>query len=140
MCLSMFWQVPSVETPTVNQDKPVIYKVKLAIPPSLYKKYERYNGVYGGQCVEWLQAIFNSYKTHPEFRGRAGDIPPNTKQPTVGAVVITSEGSVGHVALIIEIDDEELVLAESNISGDEIVRIGRRIRKDSEYIVGYFNF
>ena len=115
---------PLNKLPT-NKDKPL-------------NKYERMNGRRGGQCVVFIQ---NQFKPNKDFTGIAGKIKPNATDPKIGQVVITKEGQVGHVALIINITDKTLVLAESNmIENDGIIRVGRHLRKDSERIIGYFNF
>lgn len=94
---------------------------------------------HGGQCVAWIQQYLSVYYTHPAFRGHARDIVPNTSEPSLGAAVLTTEGE-GHAALIIAIDEDELVLAESNYNGDERIDVGRRLQIDNPIIRGYFNF
>jgi len=101
--------------------------------------HEIQEGIHGGQCVTWIQRYFNSYYTHPDFRGHAKDITPNSIEPRIGSAVITTEGE-GHAALIIAIDEDNLILAESNYRGDEKVTKGRILTKDSHLIRGYFNF
>ena len=105
-------------------------------------KAKNMDGKHGGQCVEFIQRLFNSFYTHPEFRGIAGNIQPNSENPKVGDAILLKEGPIGHVALIIEIEKDDIILTESNYSkyNDEIVNVGRRIQKDNERIVGYFTF
>lgn len=122
-------------------EKPIDYKIEEPEPVksiSLFDKYKKLDGQHGGQCVEFIQMW---HRTHPDFRGIARDIKPNATEPQIGGVVITSEGIFGHVALIIDMTEDYLIVAESNLNeNDEIIRVGRRIYKDREYIVGYFNF
>lgn len=100
------------------------------------------SGKWGGQCVVFIQRLFNSYYTTPAFRGYAGRIKPNATEPEVGGVVLTHEGKTSHVALIIEKTDTDIAVCDSNFSkhGDERVRCGRRMKLDDKRITGYFNF
>lgn len=115
-------------------------------PEWLLKGLERaknMQGKWGGQCVAFIQKVLGTWETYPEFRGAAGTIEPtSTTTVNVGDAVLTDEGPHGHVALVMEIDGDELILIESNFSkhNDEIVRVGRRLNKDDERIRGYFNF
>lgn len=95
-------------------------------------------GSHGGQCVTFIQNLFKKYNT--EFRGRAVDIQPNEDSPAVGRVVLTNESYVGHVAAILAIEGDYLVLAESNYGMDEKVTVGRKLDRNSEVIRGYFSF
>lgn len=99
-------------------------------------------GKYGGQCVVFIQTLFGSYYTHPEFRGFAGNIKPNAAAPEVGSVILTREGYTAHAALIIEKTDTDIAVCDSNYSNpqDGRVRCGRRVKLDDKRIIGYFNF
>ena len=102
-----------------------------------------WEGKYGGQCVEFIQRLFKSYYTYPDFRGDARTIIPNAIKPEVGAAVLTVErSSVGHVAIVTAIDEDagELTLADSNYGQDEIVHIGRKMKIGDLRIRGYFVF
>jgi hypothetical protein len=94
-------------------------------------------GSYGGQCVEWLKKYFHTASTAPEFKGHASKIKPNTKTPEAGDIVLTKEGE-GHVALVIGIENNNLILAESNFKGDERITLGRELSTTSPKIRGYF--
>lgn len=98
------------------------------------------HGTVGGQCVTFIQTLFKSYYTDPDFRGLARNIKPNSDVPEVGSAVLTMESKKGHVALIVAIEGNDLILAESNYSRDEVVSVGRKLSIESKYIVGYFNF
>jgi len=98
------------------------------------------DGEHGGQCVVFIQRHYESYYDHPAFRGRAGDIEPNSAIPEVGGAVITYEGSIGHVAMITEIKENNLILIESNFHGEEKILYGRIIPIDSPKIKGYYSF
>lgn len=97
-------------------------------------------GEHGGQCVEFIQRLYNSFYTDPGFRGVAGKIVPNTQEPKMGRAVITSEGSKGHVGLIIGESADTIFICESNYSLDEKVSCGREIDKSDRRIIGYFDF
>jgi len=104
------------------------------------EEYEYTDGEHGGQCVIFVQRHYDSYYDHPAFRGTAGNIVPNTSVPEVGSAVITNEGPLGHVALIKEIEGDNLILIESNFYGDERITSGRVLPVDSYKIKGYYNF
>ena len=104
-------------------------------------RYKRMDGEHGGQCVEFIQRELDTYYSNPTFRGIAGKIEPNAVEPKLLSAVITQESRLGHTALIIDTTDEDLILVESNlIKNDEIIRIGRHLKKDNKLIIGYFNF
>ena len=94
-------------------------------------------GRHGGQCVVFVQDYFKIWG-NPYFKGRAIDIPLNTNYPEVGWVVLTTEGPHGHVAIVTDIQDETLILTESNYNNDEIVTVGRKLLAESELIRGFF--
>ncbi len=96
-------------------------------------------GRHGGECVEFIQRLYESYYSDPAFRGYAGDIVPNSKIPRVGDAVLTFYGK-HHAVLIAAIEGDELVLLESNLHGDGIISYGRRISINSANIIGYFHF
>ena len=110
--------------------------VPIAPPPT---KPEIEAGIWGGQCVSWIQKYFDSYYKHPKFRGHAKDIEPNSQIPEVGSVVLTME-PIGHAALIIGIEDNQLIVAESNYGGDEMIDVGRKININDPRIRGYYKF
>lgn len=107
----------------------------------LYCARER-AGKLGGECVVFIQRLTGSYYTNPDFRGYAGDIEPNIKEPRVGDVVLENEirGSDAHASLIYAISGDSLTLVESNEYGDGIVTFGRNLKKDSWRIRGYYRF
>ena len=95
------------------------------------------NDEYGGQCVEWIKKYLNMYGT--SFAGNAVDIIPNSYAPSIGSAVLTIE-PIGHAALIIGIEGSEIIVAESNYNGDELIDVGRRINMYDSRIRGYFVF
>lgn len=109
---------------------------------TLIDTLKKLDGTHGGQCVEFVQRYKQSYYTHPEFRGWASNIVPNSLTPKIGDAVLLYEGPHGHAALIADIVDGELILAESNYLKNDlgIIRIGRRVALTSGRIRGYFNF
>lgn len=97
------------------------------------------DGGYGGQCVSWIKALYDTYAHWPDFRGNADSVPTNSETPVVGAAVLTMEPT-GHAAVVIGIEDGELVLAESNYNGDERITVGRRLAIGDPRIRGYYVF
>lgn len=97
-------------------------------------KIEHYTG---GQCVDFVQYVKGE---NDGFIGNARDIKPNSDVPLIGQVVLTSESEWGHVALIDDIQDGDLILIESNYNGDGKVTKGRRLAINSPLIRGYYHF
>lgn len=92
----------------------------------------------------------NSSKFHPcncvlyakyilgitESLGVAGHIQPTRLTPYIGSLVITSEGSMGHVAIVTNIKDGLLYLREANYVHCKIT-YDRTLAIDSSLILGY---
>lgn len=112
------------------------WKPKLA-KQGIYFGLEARAGQQGGQCVAFIQSLFNNYE---EFAGRAADIEPNADQPEVGIVVLTNESNAGHAAYIYKIQGDVLILAESNYGFDEKITVGRQLKIDDPVIRGYYKF
>ena len=87
-------------------------------------------------CVEYARLWAGG---HPDFRGNADQIQPNSAYGQVGFAVLTTE-NLPHVAIIKDETETEWILAEANYEGDGTVQHGRRLAKDSPKIRGYFNF
>jgi surface antigen len=68
--------------------------------------------------------------------GDAKHWPVNSKEPTVGAIVKTSESWFGHVALVIEVKERTSVVEEMNYYGRYIIS-KREIPKNAWFIEGY---
>lgn len=122
---------PEIQEPTIQED--------IAQNIEILDTHDVIPGSKGGQCVAWIQNYFGTYYTNPTFRGHARYIKPNATTPTIGAAVLTHEGEY-HTALVIAVDGNEIVLAESNYKGDERITVGRRLNINSPKIRGYFNF
>lgn len=110
------------------------------IPESIWPGIgARLNGARGGECVEFIQILYASYFTDPDFRGWAGDIVPNSQVPKVGDAVLES-GKIGHAAIVTELGDGFVVLIESNRKMNGVIEYGRRLAIDSPSIRGYYHF
>lgn len=139
-------QIAPIAGPVLTEEMKIEIEARAAAREKaikeLIQKATAKKGKWGGQCVVYIQRLFNSYYTHPGFRGYAGRIKPNATEPDVGMVVLTHEGKTNHVALIIEKTDTDITVCDSNFSkhGDEIVRCGRKVKLDDKRITGYFNF
>ncbi len=70
--------------------------------------------------------------------GMARNWPTNSKEPHIGGVVVTYESGAGHVALIIGLEGDNLVLDEANYSRCRHTS-GRRLNKHSGVIKGFYN-
>ena len=93
---------------------------------------------WGGQCLAYVQRIKN-YRID-EFSGYPNKINPNTTEIKIGNAVLTKEGYVGHVALIKDIQEDELVLLESNFHSNGIITDDRKLDINSPVIRGYYSF
>lgn len=93
---------------------------------------------WGGQCLSYIQRL----KSHrvPEFSGYPNRIEPNETEAKIGYAVLTREGYVGHIALVKDIQGNDLILLESNFSGTEVITDNRRLNVDDILIRGYYNF
>lgn len=94
----------------------------------------------GGQCLAYVQKLKGCYESDFHFRGYPNKIKPNTEEVKIGNAVLTREGSVGHVALVKDVQGNELVLLESNYSGNGMITDDRRLNINSDLIRGYYNF
>lgn len=70
-----------------------------------------------------------------DIYGNANQQIPNSKEPIVGSVVILKGGKLGHVALVLEVRDDSIVIVESNYKPCQITY--RVIPKSSSIIKGY---
>lgn len=86
-------------------------------------------------CVDYVQAVTG---IRIGVIGFARNWPINSREPRIGSVVITSESAAGHVARIIGIEGDDLILDEANYSRCRKTT-GRRLNKRSGLIRGYFN-
>ena len=111
----------------------LIRKIEIKPLAVMISKDER-----GGQCLFYIQKLKNYYTS--EFSGYPNKIEPNTAEARIGDAVLTREGSVGHVALIKDVQDDELILLESNYSENEMITDNRKLNINSDLIRGYYNF
>lgn len=88
---------------------------------------------YGGECVVFARNFLKI--DNLAFGGYAGRIKPNSQIPEIGSVVLTRT----HAAVIIDMTEDEIILAESNYHWDHKITSGRRMKIDDPQIRGYFN-
>lgn len=91
---------------------------------------------YVGQCISLAKIHANAMG---EKWGNARDIKPNSQEPNIGNLVLTNESHLGHVAVITDIRDNQLILSESNLNWDGLVTHGRELSATSTVIRGYFD-
>lgn len=89
-------------------------------------------GDVSNSCLASLQ---NWRKDFPRGVGYPNNIAPLYQLPSVGLAVLTTEGPVGHVALIERVDDDVIVVYECNYHAGSCGY--REIKKDSTVIRGY---
>lgn len=128
------------ETKPTVEDKPHIsiaqdsYIFSNNIPTPKKPEYRSYSKTVKCSCVLYARLITGLN----ESVGLAKNWPINSKYPTIGGVVVTSEGKVGHVAVIKDIKDGKLILDESNWVSCTITS-GRELPIDSPLIRGYWD-
>lgn len=93
---------------------------------------------WGGQCLAYIQRL-KDYRTD-EFSGYPSRIQPNAIEAKIGYAVLTTESRVGHIALVKDIQGDELILLESNFSGYEVITDNRRLNVNDSVIRGYYSF
>lgn len=71
-----------------------------------------------------------------ESWGNAGQIKATSDKPSVGGIVLTTEGS-GHVAIILHIEGSNLLITEANYLPGQIST--RSLSLDDPVIRGYFS-
>lgn len=72
-----------------------------------------------------------------EIQGVAKNNRSNSQIPEVGAVIITSESSWGHVGIVLSFTETDVTIYESNVPlGSEIAGI-RTLKLNDPRIVGY---
>jgi len=86
-------------------------------------------------CVPWVKAQLGI----TESMGDAKDWKPNTQIPTIGAVVITRESSLGHVGLVTDYDPAQgiITISEKNFVHCTVTH-GRKLSVNNPTIVGYW--
>jgi len=71
---------------------------------------EQLVGRYGGQCI-----IFARFFTgRDEVAGMAKNLQTNSNTASIGAIVKTRESADGHVAVVLDIQNEAIYVVESN--------------------------
>ena len=68
--------------------------------------------------------------------GAAKNHPINSDTPRVGSLVITNESTAGHLAVVIQVWADTIVISESNYIECQVGT--REIRRDSPLIMGYY--
>lgn len=134
-------QEPPAAAPAVSRETPdcsaMARHTFLGVPDPL-ECARQWAGSGSWQCVELIQRLYASYYTDPGFRGAAGSIQPNAAGPAPGRVVLTSEGALGHAALVYSVRGGVLTLVEANLHGDGRIEYGRELSATSTLIRGYY--
>jgi hypothetical protein len=68
-------------------------------------------GKFYGWCTDYVKS---QGKYLPSGYGTAGRLPAIKREPQVGDAVVTYEGAVGHVALVIGVNGDEIKIREAN--------------------------
>lgn len=100
----------------------------------LTNEANKLKGKYGGACVTFARNFTKA--TVEDVSGVARDVRTNTSTPEVGEIVKTKESSVGHLSVLIAINDGTGTVVDSNYGWDGIIRI-RTISLDDPKILGY---
>lgn len=128
--ISIAWPVWASEEPIRTAPDPVSaqYVVALNIPPvPIYKtvgegwcvEFVRAHGFekYTGDAIKWIEFV-------------------DTREPSVGSVVVLSEGEIGHLAIVTSFTETEISIIEQNYEGLGIVST-RSFPIDYKHIIGY---
>jgi hypothetical protein len=75
------------------------------------------------------------YLNREDIRGIAGAIKPSSQEPKIGSVVLLLEGELGHTAVVIGIEGDDLYLIEANYRSCQITT--RQLKMDDKRIRGY---
>ena len=113
-----------------KDDPKTLERTKIA--EEIYRA-ERLIGRYGGNCVQFVKRY---YPNLPQI-GAAKNLETNSETPQAGAIVKTRESSLGHLAYVLYVKEEKILVVESNYGWDGIINM-RWIDTDDENIVGYF--
>lgn len=90
----------------------------------------------GLACSCYLWAVHKTGRTDLLGYRLAKNIPVNSDTPTIGGLVVTYEGWAGHIAIIQDIQGDELILDEANYSRCRVTS-GRKLNINNSLIKGY---
>ena len=127
----VFYQTAYLHQVILYKDAPETIE-RTRIAEEIYRA-ERLVGRYGGSCVSFAKR-FSGYLA---VQGTAKNLETNSKTPQAGAIVKTRESSLGHLAYVLYVKEEKILVVESNYGWDGIINM-RWIDTDDENIVGYF--
>lgn len=91
-------------------------------------------GKRGGQCVVFARWLTGADRS--KISGMAKTMQTNSRIARVGAIVKTKESKVGHVAVVIAISQNQILVVESNYHWNQKIST-RWINIDSPKISGY---
>ena len=95
-------------------------------------KLRLYTGNGKCSCVEYAKSVLEK---EGEIWGNAGDILPNSNEPSIGSIVLLNEGKNGHIGVITYQNDTEFTITEANYKPCEITT--RTLPRDYKPIRGY---
>lgn len=90
-----------------------------------------------GQCVVAVRNFLSLNRE--QISGIAKNFKIDSKTPSIGAIVKTSESIYEHVAVVIDETDTQILIFESNYKFNEYASV-RWLDKNSNKIVGYKKF
>lgn len=126
----MGWPVLAADT-TNEQIGGQCYAL-VCVEPPVSPKIALGGEQYAGNCVMYAKFVTGHLN---ESWGIPKKMVPTSPIPYVGGIVITTEGPVGHVAVITKIEDSVLYLKEANYVPSQITT--RVLKMDSPVIRGY---
>ena len=94
----------------------------------LFTQLQNTQGKWAGQCVRYVNKVLGT-----NIPGSAWDWKSTSNYPVIGGVVLFRR----HVAVVVGIIGDNLVVAESNYNYDERIDIGRTVPINSPSIRGY---
>lgn len=115
------------EPPRIEEVRPIESHTFMS---PLFEQLQLQHNRWGGQCVKFVNEVLGT-----KIAGNAWDWKPTTSVPIVGGIVIFKN----HVAIVVGVIGDAIILAESNWSrnDDEKIDIGRTVLITDPSIKGY---
>ena len=99
----------------------------------MFEQLQPLNGAKIGECVGFVKKFL-----HLPALGDAKDYPVNFGWAVIDSVVVLKDGKESHVAIVLGIMGDSIVLGESNRDYKGTVEIGRTLKMNDPRIVGYY--
>jgi hypothetical protein len=118
----------------VAYEQYLVANSKIEIPqPKVVSLNLPKQGIGNGWCVDYAR-----YVTGLKYNGNAylWESYINSDIPNIGSIVVLNEGAIGHLAVVIKIDNDTITISEQNYIGRYIIS-QRELPLNYKNIVGY---